>query len=204
VIVGATFSGSGRQAHGTVNIFAQNFYTGGTCSSSSMPEIQATPVPPIAANVVSAPLGALYAVPELPPHFLPRSDDLAKLRALVLNEGVKEVGIIGRALRTGVQGMGGIGKSVLAAALARDEEVRAAFLAGLGAKAHNLDLLDDAQSLAQAARQLGGSRRGGSPRGREGGCEGVWEPTLGPGHDRRIGSGETGSLEERPPQAEDG
>ncbi|MDZ8260578.1 NB-ARC domain-containing protein, partial [Nostoc sp. ChiQUE01b] len=41
------------------------------------------------------------------------------------------VGITGKSRRVGVQGMGGIGKTVLATALARDEEVRKAFPDGV-------------------------------------------------------------------------
>ncbi len=68
------------------------------------------------------PLGKLNNVPELPPHFLPRPEHLESLKATVLTGTTRNVG---------VQGMGGIGKSVLAAALARDENVRRAFPDGV-------------------------------------------------------------------------
>jgi WD40 repeat protein len=73
----------------------------------------------------------LHGVPELPPHYLPRPAELDRLRALVVGEGSAALGLTGRALRLGVQGMGGVGKSVLAAALARDEEVQARFPDGV-------------------------------------------------------------------------
>ncbi|UCC65657.1 MAG: DUF4062 domain-containing protein, partial [Anaerolineae bacterium] len=75
--------------------------------------------------------GKLIAVPDLPPHFLPRSDALEPLKAAVLADVDRPVVVTGTARKVGVQGMGGIGKSVLAAALARDDEVRHAFPDGV-------------------------------------------------------------------------
>jgi hypothetical protein len=79
--------------------------------------------------------GKLSNVPPLPPHFLPRPGDLDALKAAVLaSQGPTEkkmVAITGTARKVGLQGMGGIGKSVLAAALARDEAVRRAFPDGV-------------------------------------------------------------------------
>ncbi|BAY24597.1 WD-repeat protein [Calothrix sp. NIES-2100] len=77
------------------------------------------------------PLGNLTNVPELPPHFLPRLEELAPLKQKVLSPTKQPVGITGKSRRVGVQGMGGIGKTVLATALARDEEVRQAFPDGV-------------------------------------------------------------------------
>ncbi|MDZ8055878.1 MAG: NB-ARC domain-containing protein [Aulosira sp. ZfuVER01] len=84
-------------------------------------------------NVVQhhLPLGNLCNVPELPPHFLPRPEELAPLKHKVLSSTKQPVGITGKSRRVGVQGMGGIGKTVLATALARDEEVRKAFPDGV-------------------------------------------------------------------------
>ncbi len=75
--------------------------------------------------------GRLVNVPALPPHYLLRPADLAALKVKVLAAAAGPVGVTGRALPIGVQGMGGIGKSVLAAALAYDENVRAAFPDGI-------------------------------------------------------------------------
>ncbi|HYN38981.1 MAG TPA: NB-ARC domain-containing protein, partial [Rhodospirillales bacterium] len=73
----------------------------------------------------------LHGVPELPPHFLPRPETLGELKQKLLATDSGTVGVTGVAIRVGVHGMGGIGKSVLAAALARDDEVRNAFPAGV-------------------------------------------------------------------------
>ena len=83
-------------------------------------------------GTLSAPIsGRLYGVPELPPNFLPRPEALDALKARVLTAETRPVGVTGAAQRVGVHGMGGIGKSVLAAALARDEELRPAFPDGI-------------------------------------------------------------------------
>jgi WD40 repeat protein len=75
--------------------------------------------------------GDLHNVPDLPPHFVPRADDLGRLRRSLLEHNSGAVGIIGEPYRMGLHGQGGIGKSVLAAALARDEQVRLAFPGGV-------------------------------------------------------------------------
>jgi len=77
------------------------------------------------------PLGALFGVPSLPPHFLGRPDLLRRVKDALLVDLQKPVVITGSVARVGVQGMGGIGKSVLAAALARDREVRRAYPDGI-------------------------------------------------------------------------
>ena len=63
---------------------------------------------------------SLWGVPDIPPHFLNRTDELDGLRQKVLGNA-DSVGIFG------LQGMGGIGKTVLANALARDPQVQARF-----------------------------------------------------------------------------
>ena len=85
----------------------------------------------------------LHNVPDLPPNFLPRDTDLDALKAKVLAGSQQPVGITSITFapalqdskspsrRAGLHGMGGIGKSVLAAALAHDHAVRAAFPDGI-------------------------------------------------------------------------
>ena len=64
--------------------------------------------------------------PKLPPNFLERSDELEKLRRLVINDDTEQnVGL------TAVHGMGGIGKSVLVSALCHDPDVQQAFPDGV-------------------------------------------------------------------------
>lgn len=83
-------------------------------------------------QVTPAVLGKLSShVPELPLNSLPRFDELEDQKKLVLDSTNQPVAVTGTALRVGVQGMGGIGKSVLAAMLARDEEVRYSFPDGI-------------------------------------------------------------------------
>ena len=82
------------------------------------------------------PQGRLWNVPELPPHFLDRSEALEELKAKVLGwgrsqEASQAVVMTSATRQIGVQGMGGIGKSVLAAALAHDSQVRQAFPDGV-------------------------------------------------------------------------
>jgi WD40 repeat protein len=78
----------------------------------------------------SPPLGALFAVPSLPPNYLVRRDLVARLKA-ALQVDLQKPLVLSGAPRVGVQGMGGIGKSVLAAALARDGAVRRGFPDGV-------------------------------------------------------------------------
>ena len=77
------------------------------------------------------PVGKLVAVPELPACFLAQPDRLKALRDLLLVDLQKPVVVSGVAARVGLQGMGGIGKSVLASALAHRPEVRRAFPDGI-------------------------------------------------------------------------
>ena len=73
-------------------------------------------------------LGELHQVPPLPLAFVAR-EELAGLREAVLAAGAGAVGVTGKAL--GLHGQGGIGKTVLAAALARDGMVRRHFPDGV-------------------------------------------------------------------------
>jgi hypothetical protein len=74
--------------------------------------------------------GRLWQVPELPPNFLPRLE-LQVLKERVLAAAEQPVVMTGCSQRIGVQGMGGIGKSVLAAALTREPEIQRAFPNGI-------------------------------------------------------------------------
>jgi len=113
-------------------------------------------------------LGALHAVPSLPPHFLERPEALRRLRDAVTADLERRIVITGVSSRVGVQGMGGIGKSVLAAAMARDTRVRHLFPDGifwvpLGQEPKLVDLQRDlAQALGDAGdfqSQLTGQNR---------------------------------------------
>lgn len=76
---------------------------------------------PIESLLLPAPvLGALFCVPSLPPHFLGRPDLLRRVKDALSVDLQKPVVITGSAARVGVQGMGGIGKSVLAVAVTPD------------------------------------------------------------------------------------
>ena len=91
------------------------------------------------------PIGKLVAVPDLPPNYIEQRDRLANLRDMLLADLRKPVVVTGDAGRVGLQGMGGIGKSVLACALARRPEIRRAFPDGvlwvtLGQKPDVVDL----------------------------------------------------------------
>lgn len=75
--------------------------------------------------------GRLIGVPMLPTHYRAQPERLEVLRKQVLADLQRPVVITGSAALVGVQGMGGIGKSVLTAALARDIETRRAFPDGI-------------------------------------------------------------------------
>jgi len=78
-----------------------------------------------------APLGKLINVPSLPPHIVSQPERLKALKENILPDLYQPVVITGEKIRTGIHGMGGIGKSVLAALLARDPEIRRAFPDGI-------------------------------------------------------------------------
>ena len=67
--------------------------------------------------------GSLWRVPALPPHFLARPEPLQQVVACLCGNG--------RAGKYGLHGMGGIGKTALATAVARSQEIRARFTDGV-------------------------------------------------------------------------
>src|SRR5439155_25796352 len=68
--------------------------------------------------------------PDLPAHYLDRSDQTTALTARLLATA-GPVAITGRGQAARVQGMGGIGKSVLAAAMAHAPEIQQGFPDGI-------------------------------------------------------------------------
>lgn len=75
-------------------------------------------------EVPAIPTGELFNVPELPSSFLPRSECIKAIKESLLSEN-KHSRIVG------LHGMGGIGKSVLAATIAHDEDIRKRFFDGI-------------------------------------------------------------------------
>ena len=71
--------------------------------------------------------GALHSVPALPAHFLPRPESIAAIHSTVLTDSDEPTIITGTKYATALHGMGGVGKSVMAAAFARRCETRWAF-----------------------------------------------------------------------------
>ena len=70
-------------------------------------------------------------VPDVPPHFQPRVDDLSQIAACVLIDEKKPVTLTGPQRATVLHGMGGTGKSVLAASFARSTSTRRSFSSGV-------------------------------------------------------------------------
>lgn len=94
-------------------------------------------------------------IPSAPLYHLPRPDALSGLVAKVLGDA-GPVGVTGRAIGVGLEGMGGIGKTTLAADLCREPTVAAAFPGGifwitLG------ETPDVAQAQQRLARWIGGA-----------------------------------------------
>ena len=96
--------------------------TGYTSELSSLLRQLSEPVPP---------MGKLIGVPSLPPHFLEQPNRLRTLKEAVMADLVRPEVVTGTSCRVGMHGMGGIGKSVLASALAHDSETRRAFPDGI-------------------------------------------------------------------------
>ena len=66
--------------------------------------------------------GGVFGVPQLPRGYLAR-DELAELITAVIDTDGGAVGVTGESTAVGLHGQGGIGKTVLAAALARDDGI---------------------------------------------------------------------------------
>ena len=77
------------------------------------------------------PPGRLFGVPELPRYFVPRPASANAVKDILLADLRKPIIVTGAASRVGIYGMGGIGKSLLAAAVARDGDVRRAYPDGI-------------------------------------------------------------------------
>ncbi len=71
-----------------------------------------------------------WSVPELPPEYQERAE-LPELRKVLTSADGQRLGVEEQVLRVSLEGMGGIGKSVLAAALACDPDVADAFPDGI-------------------------------------------------------------------------
>jgi WD40 repeat protein len=93
---------------------------------------QATAAPPRTSTVeplraeLEAHQGILHGVPALPPHFVPREAALDGLKRALLEHTQQRFGISAN-VKTGIPGQGGLGKTVLATALANDHDIRRAF-----------------------------------------------------------------------------
>ncbi len=110
-------NGNISSASGNITIGNVTIYAAGTTPPPEETSSQKFP----------AKLGTLFNVPKLPQNYLERPEYLDDFRAALQQESI---GLTG-APHVGVQGMGGLGKSVLAAALAHDKEVQAAFPDGI-------------------------------------------------------------------------
>ncbi len=88
-------------------------------------------------------LGNLYSVPSLPPNYLPRNEYLTPFLDKIVKDGELATGITNANRFVGAQGMGGIGKTVLAIAIAHDEAVRAKFSGGIFWLQFRQDIDDD-------------------------------------------------------------
>jgi CheY-like chemotaxis protein len=70
------------------------------------------------------------SIPPMPSYFMERNEYTDTIKNLLLQDS-KNVGITGVSHTIGLQGMGGIGKSIIAIAIAHDEQIRDAFPDGI-------------------------------------------------------------------------
>lgn len=92
----------------------------------------------------------LGQIPAMPPHFVPRPADLESVQEAVLADVSRPTVITSSRATTALVGMGGIGKSVLAAAFARAAKTRRAFEHGI----LWLEFGQNANSLAMLGRAI--------------------------------------------------
>jgi len=88
-------------------------------------------LPQLAPAWRDTPPASLIAVPRLPAHYVERRQHLEDLERLVLGNTGARCAITSAGAQVALQGMGGIGKSVLAAALCHSAAVRARFVDGI-------------------------------------------------------------------------
>ncbi len=105
-------------------------------------------------------------VPDLPPHYLPRPEHLEPLKRAVLRGERRKLGVTAK-VKVGVQGMGGVGKTVLAAAVASDPEVQQAFPGGVlwvtvGQHPEVVELQQDLAAVVGVAKEFHSKARGKS------------------------------------------
>jgi hypothetical protein len=125
--------------------------------AAEMPPIGERPaLPVLAPQWTERPLGRLHNIPDLPPNFVARPDDTAPTKALLMGDGGGAVGITSSARKAGLLGMGGIGKTVLATALVRDEQVRERFPDGIFWLSFGREAVVTVRQ-AELARLLGGT-----------------------------------------------
>src|SRR5205823_3862121 len=86
-------------------------------------------------RILSAPIPSLgsflSAIDALPPHFLPRPETMARIVETVLADTLQPTVITSAQRITALEGMGGVGKSVLAASFVHTCETRRAFTDGI-------------------------------------------------------------------------
>ena len=76
-------------------------------------------------------IGQFYNIPPLPSFILPRPTELEDLKTKVIDVTKKQVPPTGFARAVGLYGEGGVGKTILAATLAYDDELRSIFTDGI-------------------------------------------------------------------------
>jgi WD40 repeat protein/serine/threonine protein kinase len=67
-----------------------------------------------------------FNIPQLPPCYVPRDRHLDSIREMLLTQGSQTIGVTGASM-LGVQGRGGLGKTVIAAAIVQDKVIQGRF-----------------------------------------------------------------------------